>query len=398
LAINIDERRFFSTFGSSFEVPDAGHIFLVNSNQMIISSNDSIAISSEFPIDNVYTDGVNSFVDTKAQTQVIYYRMNAMGWYLINEIPLNVYTGKYDSFKRIIGMSFLLGMALAVVLSSYWIWRITRPLERLSAKMRELGGGKFGITIEKTTKNELGYLGEQFDVMSQNLFMLVEQNRIAEMHKRNYEINMLQTQINPHFIFNTLNTIKWMAMGSANAVSESINALANILQPVFRNRSQMNTVAKELEFVTDYVKIMNIRFGEGITLRNEIPNEIVECLIPNFSLQPLVENAIDHGFSHSSYIGTITISGKEKDENVELTVSDNGAGITPQKLSDIYLAMDNLSESNNFLHGIGCVNIDHRFKLMFGSSYGLQIHSIEGDGTTVTLLFPFRKGAPASTE
>ena len=192
---------------------------------------------------------------------------------------------------------------------------MTKPLISLTTVIKKMGQGNLGLTLDLDMRNELGILIAQFNKMSKNILDLMEQKETIEEKKRMIEIGALQSQINPHFFYNTLNTIKWMAiMVKADNIVESITTLGDYLQPMFK-KGMFCTIQEEIDYIENYIKIMNYRMAGGIKFENHIAVEVRDCQILRFLLQPLVENAISHGLKNQNG-GVITITAVEQKNEI----------------------------------------------------------------------------------
>ena len=201
---------------------------------------------------------------------------------------------------------------------------------------------------------------------------------------------MLQNQINPHFIYNTLNSIKWMAtIQHAPGIAEMTMALSRLLKSVSKGNERLVPLQEEFALLNDYFTIQQYRYGGTITMDvTYIEDERLcrDCMIPRFTLQPLVENAIFHGIEPTGECGTITLTGREENGDLYLCVEDDGAGIEPERLANILTVESKRSGSS--LNGIGIANVHKRLQLIYGRQYGLSVESELGKYTRVTVHLP----------
>lgn len=273
-------------------------------------------------------------------------------------------------------------MVVSFALSVWWVSEILKPLNELTVVMQKVGNGQLGCVYEYPPKNELGIVAEQFNQMSVDLKEIFEQKERVEEEKRKIEMQTLRSQINPHLIYNTLNTIKWMAIiNEERNIAESITLLADFLKPVFRNQELLCSVKEELEYVEKYIAIMNLRGTEGYQLEIAVPEKYYEYRIIRFLLQPVVENAILHGLAEREF-GKISISIKI-DKDMVIQVKDDGEGIEEKKLKELQKRLKDISTSGG--KEIGIENVNRRIKVQYGDEYGLELQSEQGRGTVVTL-------------
>lgn len=205
--------------------------------------------------------------------------------------------------------------------------------------------------------------------------------------KRKAEIRLLQAQINPHFLFNTLDSLRFTAMMSrADTVSEGLSSLSHILRNSIIDDNSYITVSDEIRCIEDYIVIQKIRYGEFIELHKQIEPGTDDCLIMKFLLQPIVENSIIHGMQKKETLD-ITIQTERKDDQIEIIISDNGSGFDMDEKID---KETNIIKSSK-MSGIGLENVKQRLELEFRTEQSFTIHSEKGVGTTVTIRYPFKK-------
>jgi two-component system, sensor histidine kinase YesM len=261
------------------------------------------------------------------------------------------------------------------------------PLSRLTGIIRKIGRGNLGLTLDQTSKNELGVLVDQFNQMSTSIKDLFHKNELVQTEKRNMEMEALRSQINPHFIYNTLNTIKWMAViNKADNIVDSVTTLSDFLEPIFKKHDILCTLEEEISYIKNYVKIMNYRFADGFKLYVDIPESLLKCRMIRFILQPIVENALVHGLM-DKVTGKVGITAFMKGLDLLICIRDDGNGMEEQKLNAIRATIGDISPSDQV--GIGLSNVDRRVKLHFGEVYGLLINSSLGSGTEVVLRMPY---------
>lgn len=389
LVINIDEKKFTAVYNNSNENTD-GSMYIINDSGIIIShSNDeNIGVKCSY-FQNIGATKQNGSITINKNheaIQVVYYKLANSGWTLINEVPASILFKDIIRLTRIFVYVFFIGISVIFIISIYWIYRITRPLEILITAMKEMEKGKLGTTLKGLPKNELGMLGNQFNKMSLSIVELMQRNKLIEEEKRMREMEALQMQINPHFLYNTLNVIKWMAVVSnAGNVSDSLTILGNILKPIFKEPSLLCILREEVEYICNYLKIMNLRYSENIRVNINIPEEIMECRVLRFMLQPLIENSITHGISDVIHKLDITLSGYEHNGEVFINIEDNGKGMSEERLNEVNESLGSIGDR---IPQIGLTNVNRRIKLNFGLEYGISIQSEYGIGSKVMIKIP----------
>jgi two-component system sensor histidine kinase YesM len=285
----------------------------------------------------------------------------------------------------IISVSLTFTALLAVFLSS----RLTRPLRRILDKMRVISSGDFSRDPLIEGGDELGLLGRGINTMAEDIKQLLDRQLAEESQKRKLELAMLQYQINPHFLYNTLNTLRWMAiLQKADGLRDAITALGRLLRNALGDTAQQITVREELALLQDYLLIQKLRYKERFDVVYRIDSEgALDRMIPKLTLQPLVENALFHGIERKKNAGLVTVSVRSRSDNVEIAVEDDGVGMTEQEVKAVLAAQRGGVDGRGF-SGIGIGNVEERIRLTYGNRYGIRIESVPGSFTRVTVTIP----------
>ncbi|MNR08312.1 putative sensor-like histidine kinase [compost metagenome] len=207
-----------------------------------------------------------------------------------------------------------------------------------------------------------------------------------QRRKQKAQFQALQAQINPHFLLNTLNSIKWMALLSgADHISEMITKLGKLLNFTMRNEQEFVTLGEELDYLQVYLSLQEIRYHDQITFTSNIPEELLDCEVLKFTLQPAVENSIIHG---NRLPLLIELQAEEIGGNLHIVMQDNGIGMSIEMIQQVE---SSLNQPHAKFSGIGIRNVNERIKLHFGMQYGMQISSVEGEGVRLQLVLPLRR-------
>lgn len=291
----------------------------------------------------------------------------------------------------------LLGGLIIVSLTilSWWMNRmLVRPIDRMTRQVNLIAAGQFQPLERRPEVTELDELGNRILDMQQDIQRLMEQERQREQDKQQLEIQVLQSQMNPHFLHNTLNAIKIMAaMQGKKSISTMIEALEKILHANLLTRQACVTVEQELELLKSYMYIQNIRQKGRLQWKVDgVDPSLMQQQIPKFLLQPLVENAIVHGLPEPVDNGCITISGTHNRHSMRLIVQNNGVGMTGEQLEKLRAqlkAADVAQETHG--HGIALCNVQRRIQLHYGSQYGISVQSTAGKGCRVQVVLPYNE-------
>ena len=246
--------------------------------------------------------------------------------------------------------------------------------------------GNFDVEVEEPdTGDEISDLFRSFRNMILKIRELVEQNTAEQREKRKSELNALQAQINPHFLYNTLDSIIWMAeAGDRKNVVLMTSALAKLLRKSISNRNEMVTLEEEIEYTRSYLIIQKMRYVDKLEYEMDVESAILQMEVVKLIVQPLVENAIYHGIKYKEGKGLVRIEGGFGEDQVVLRIIDNGVGMTKTQLAHVF----DERETDTRRNGVGVLNVHRRIRLHYGGEYGLSFESAEGEGTTVSIHLP----------
>ncbi len=280
---------------------------------------------------------------------------------------------------------FLIVIPLTLPLSFFVSATATKRLRRLIVHIRKVKNGNFQLAPLPTNEDEIGELTRNFNVMVQNISRLVDETYTLGREVKNKELKALQAQINPHFLYNTLDLINIMAIETGSKeISKVVDELAIFYKLSLSNGRERVTLENEIKHVTSYVQIQNMRFGGCIILIVEVPRELNECIVPKIILQPIIENAIFHGIMEKeSEEGTIRISARAVKGDIVIEVEDDGIGIEPEELEHLFK-----EQNSKQMGGFGIRNIQERLKISYGTAYGIEFESKRNRGTIVRLWLP----------
>lgn len=279
------------------------------------------------------------------------------------------------------------GLALA---SSY---KLTRPLVQLRKKMNLVRHGKLRQTVQVASHDELGHLSQEFNLMTEEINRLVNEVYLLSIKEKEAQLSALQSQINPHFIYNTLESINMMAIQANDyPVSDTVHALGRLLRYTVDKYDRLVPLSEELDFIQAYMMIQNVRFGSRLRLILEVDGEVDQVMVPKLLLQPLVENAIEHGFNNMAEEGRIWVSVVRFEEELLLTVRDNGKGLNEEEIARLRHALQSPmpQEMREQPKGLALRNIQERLALIYGAQYAIDIDGTPGHGASFTITIPIQ--------
>ncbi len=271
--------------------------------------------------------------------------------------------------------------------------RISQPLNRLCSHIVRLTD-EDNLTVNpeiERGEDEVAEIGKVFNRLVRHINDLILRQKEMYEQKQRLEINALQAQINPHFLYNTLDSIRWMAViQKSTSIANTVMSLENLLRNMAKGAGDKISLGEELSFVQDYVNLQQVRYVEIFDYICQVPKEYMDCRIVKMTIQPIVENAILHGIEPTGTYGEIRIGARKEGEDLCIYVEDNGAGMDEEELDGVL--KDRGKKNKNSMSGIGIVNVHERLKMIYGERYGLFYESEKGIGTRVTVRIPEERG------
>lgn len=410
LLFNIDR----STF-SDIETPsgnnDQGNIFLIGKSGVLTWFDPSIK-SPSFPrIPELFEEMLQK---RKSIEQIQLDRQNILLAY--EQIPdTEMFACYIASLDTLLAHSYhirnlcvlvLIGTVIACFILSYYVtFSISDPLKKLNRVMKKTGSGKWTARYENSGHDEITALGDRFNEMAENTNQLIDQVYLSEIHRqklqlswKNAQLDAMLMQINPHFLYNTLDIIRWEAMYEADGespVTEMIEKFSRLCRLGMKTGGNTITLREGIEHASIYLDVINFRHSEKIQLFLETEVDDQSVYIPQFILQPIMENAVVHAFGDASSGYFIRIHSSACDNILHILVEDNGRGMEKNELHSLQLSL-NRDEAPD--ESIGLVNVNQRIRLFYGESYGLQISSTPGKGTRIEILLPLRNHSENMTD
>ncbi|MEK3725758.1 cache domain-containing sensor histidine kinase [Paenibacillus sp. FSL H8-0034] len=383
-----------------------------NKNEILAESGRS---SEQFPeIDLLLNDReavqMSNHVDTDPEHLIVMEEQPNLKWSIVSVTPKSNFQVQLQEANRyfLIVLCFLL--LVAVILATIMARSISAPIIRLVREMKALERGQLNTIVEIRSFEEMNYLVANFNQMVSRIQQLVDRVRIVTASEKNAQLYALQSQVNPHFLYNTLDMIYWELDDRKN---DKLGDVILALSKMFRYSSEWHhsdvTLQEELDQTHNYLHIIQARSGGRLQIDLNIPDEWLQVQIPKMTLQPLIENAVIHGLSKLDRAGLISVQMEIGEQDLQIRIQDNGSGISYPKLVDLQKTLEKVTllelhhfeeEEKNYRimeqanpvgtasAGIGLVNVHRRLVLKFGVLYGLQIASEQGSGTAITITLP----------
>lgn len=286
----------------------------------------------------------------------------------------------------LLAMVVILG--LTIFLSYYVPRSITKPFQDLSRVTDQIAKGDLAVRANVTNGVEATALSDSMNAMIDKINELLEQVKTEQIRLRKAEFELLQAQINPHFLYNTLDAIIWLAeAGEQKKVVCMVKNLSDFFRTSLNRGKEVNSIREEMLHVKSYLEIQKVRYQDILSYEIDVPEELGIYSIPKITVQPLVENALYHGIKNKRGMGHITVSGVAREKYFELQVKDDGIGISPERLQQVQDGIrDKVLTGKDFY---GLYNVNERIRLSFGEEYGMDIMSQPGEGTMVSIRLPY---------
>ena len=391
LFMYINERAIYNAYENS--VLDKSNSFILSKDNIVISHKDinkvgsAVFDESPFVVSDGEMDRIN-FVKYEKKTYAVASHIFGtetsnmpMGWKIISFVSYEYYFETIKILSSYMLTIQLVVTVLAFFLSFYISKKITRPVTVLENKILSFGKGNMNVNLFKhNARDEIWTLEKSFNDMVIQIKELIARNNMEKEKQRESELKALQAQINPHFIYNTLDTISWIAkIKNQNEIQKIVRALASFFRISLHKGDKYITVEEEIEHIKSYITIIQMRFPHRFDVVYDISDEILNHKIIKIILQPLVENAIKHGIEEKEEKGLISIVGYKIDNDIRFEIIDNGNGFDVSLLDDAeYMATRS--------GGYGIKNVNERIMLEYGEKYGLKFYSKIGKGTRAEVL------------
>lgn len=398
LGIEISSEGFDDLIPLAQDIFKDQYVFILDKNNNIIVSNKVIKPEWIKYLNETNID--NGEMDIKINDEKYYFRNQyngVTGWRTFALISNNRIFYNNTMLRDFIIYFVILSVFVFSIMAYLVSYGLTKPLEKLTLAMRNAEKNKYKVQIKNTKKDEIGILTDSFNELIQKINKLVNEVYLSKITQKNAEIEALQSQINPHFLYNTLDSINWMLLEKEEYdISNIIISLGDILKYSMDINNGFVPLSEEINNIENYLLIQKNRFEDKLQFSIDIPNEMLGEKVPKLILQPIVENSIIHGVDSEQYdiAINITLNAYFVDENINIEVVDNGVGIDSRKVKNLN---EYLEKDTDDLNSIGLRNVNRRIKLYFGEDFGIKIYSKRNIGTKVVIIIP-REGESVTNE
>jgi two-component system sensor histidine kinase YesM len=388
LRIDLNEEEVNNIY-KHIKLGKTGYVFIANKDGYVVSHSDKEQLAKNIknetyfdPLfkkhDGYYHEDING-----VDTLITFYTSKEQNLVFIGMVPFNELLTEVQLARKLNNMLIVVGSVLALIISYFVSQKITYPIKKLTKLMQKVEEGDLDVVINVDRKDEIGVLGHSFNSMISELKTLIEEVYKNQIIRKEAQLRALQAQINPHFLYNTLDVIYWTSrMENAPKTGEIVNALAKLFRLGLNRGSEMTTIGKEIEHLQNYLVIQKVRYDEEPKIQIDIPPEFYEYSTIKLLLQPLVENALIHGIADLEEKGSVLVTGRLEGEEIIIEVADNGAGMDEERAAEI------LQGEFEEKKGFGLKNVNERIKLYFGEQYGIKVFSQKNVGTIVEIRIP----------
>ncbi|MGN1369679.1 MAG: sensor histidine kinase [Aristaeellaceae bacterium] len=394
MVMTISQRGMKSLFSQTLN-ENMGAIAVLNaSNERLFDYGNGIreSVLSKAIAHESEADGNGWFVcrEGKESYLIAYNTENPLSWkfyYSVSARPLLVQTAESIRYLFPAILAACLFFSFLFALLSAWL---TRPMKKLLSAMQSFQTGNFETQLHFKSHDEIGQLGDGFNQMVDNIRSLIDHVYKLELREREAELMALQAQINPHFLYNTLDAIYWKSVrANEQEIADMVLQLSRLFRVSLAKGKKFDRLENELAFLNDYLKLQKLRYGKKLSYTVHADPACLNGLVPHMLLQPIVENAVYHGIEEKLEDGLIETDCRRLDDHIEIRITDNGRGMQQDTA---------LSLENGGGNGYGLKNVYERLQLIYDSRFDFRVESIVGQGTTITLHIPYEEMKEAEND
>ena len=334
-----------------------------------------------------------SYSEGKNEYTAVHIHSDSTGWTTVGVIPLRYINKDLAGIQYLTVIIIVLTIIIGVTVSVIIAQSLILPLENTVNALEKFSRGDFAVRLKENRCDEIGKLNRIFNKAIKEINELMQKVTQSEILNKEMEFKTLQSQMNPHFLYNTLDTINWLAFKEKQTeICNLVAAISSLIRASISNKKSIITIEQELDYVKNYIYIQHIRYKDRFDIIYDIDESLLKQAVPKLIIQPIVENAIIHGIENSKNKNLLYISVKCENECIIIIVKDTGIGMTDEKVSELLKEPLNTEGDEQKAHtNLGLYAVHKRIQLMYGDLYGLTVQSQAGEGTTVTLHIPFTK-------
>lgn len=383
--------KFMHELLTESKIQTSSNLFIVDQNGEIIYHEDESLMNQPFELQISGAYGRFTGNIRGEETMVQFVRSAMTGWFVVNTVPVKQLSDELSLMRNLLwtftGVTVLLSLSLSSVLTRW----IIEPLKRMKRSMLRVELGDYDVRVQVKAQDEIGQLGRSFNMMVEQIHSLVNRVLAMRIYKQQAEFKLLRSQVDPHFLFNTLESINMKAeLNQDYEVADMVALLGKLFRLSLQQNEELTSLSRELEYTRVYMQLQQIRFPK-MEFVIDVPEELLDTLTLPWVLQPLVENAIIHAIAPLGGVGRVIVQGRREAEQLVIEVVDNGEGISETRLTEVRtLLLDGAQENGNEKEQhIGLQNVHRRIEAYWGKDYGLHIRKGAAGGTVVTLRMKY---------
>ncbi len=384
VVIEINPEIFRSLLLSNQSLPISQYTFIVDKKGQILCTNRTVQPKWLEKIETTFQNGERSFIlEWDQETYDVFGQYNGLtGWKTYSVVAVQDIFPQAAQLRGTIAMIVMLAVFAGLVAVTVLSCSITAPIRELSNAMKQVEQENFDIEIQSRRKDEIGHLITSFHYMVGKIRQLICEVYQKKIEQKNAEIRALQAQINPHFLYNTLDSINWMLIErDEQDISDVVISLGEILRYAVGGQNHLVPLGSEARYIESYLFIQKNRLEDRLNYQWELAEDTLDVLVPRLIMQPIVENAVIHGIEPLKKGGVILMKAWIEKEMLLIRVTDNGRGMNQEELEALREKISGTDEIEN----IGMRNIQRRMELTYGQEQAMEIQSVQGEGTTITL-------------
>jgi len=389
----VNEHEIASVYSVNM-INDAIQYDIVDANNQIVSSTNKErlfkSVLSEHPMsDQAYEQLISTgrTLQGPSDNRLLYtlQKFDALDWKILSVVPLKAITQEVRDVNKLIPMISLICLLLALFLSYALSRLITKPIFRLHKAMKAIRNGDLMARTSVASSDEIGLLSNGFNTLMDQINGLMLEISTVQQAKRQYELKLIQSQLNPHFLYNSLETINSLIqLKLEESATKFTSHLSHFYRLSLSSGNDVISISEEIQILESYLFMQSLRYHEFMDYAVDVDEAVLASKIPKLTLQPIVENAIYHGLRHQRKKGHITIAGRLEQGGIVLEITDNGVGITEDKINEIMRRGKTEGKLDNF----GLTSVNERIKILFGDSYGISMESQVGSYTKISIRIP----------
>ncbi|WP_308639873.1 sensor histidine kinase [Paenibacillus silvisoli] len=378
--LRVDLNEKFHSQLDDVHLGEEGSVYLINHRTILFANDRTLVNQNESKLDELTASGTK-----------VAYTLEYQGWKLLGVVPNKEILNQVNQVNKILLLMELIVFAFIFIFAFVILRMILKPLKQILRGMESIEQGKLDVIVNKGSNDEFSVIIRHFNQMAERVNRLIKTVYYQQHTYRKAEVINLQSKLNPHFLYNTLDMIYWMTVvKDEEEIGDAIISLSTILRYSISHQNEFVTVAEDMEQLQNYLKIQRMRFEDKLAYEFHIDPAIAEIKLPKLLIQPLVENAIKYAFQQMLLDGKIVVRGYAEGEDLYFEVEDNGVGMPAEKVEALLASF----ESKSLHGGLGIQLVRQRINYIYGEEFGLSISSEAGRGTKITLKLRTDAGVP----